>query len=324
MSLLTRRSVVLAKIESNYGTDASPGTADAILCTAPSVTPAGDLLTRDFVRSSISPYPHVIGAKTVEVTFDTEIKGSGTNSSTSTSDIIPEIGVLLRACGLSETVTYSSTSGTPATFSDLTAAYQPVSTNFESATIYVYFDGVLHKVVGCRGTAVFTLDAGAFPRISWTFRGLYQDVVDASMVTGEYDDTQPPIVESLGLKLDSYSPKVQSITIDLANTLTEIRDVNESEAMREITITNRDTNGRINPEMELVATYDFFGIWKNATKKSLSCTIGSTGGNKIIISCPTIQENSLAYADRDGIRALDIPIKLASESGDNEITIKFV
>ena len=323
MSLLLRRSVLLSKVEDNYGTDASPTTADAILCAAPTVTPAGDLLTRDFVRSSISPYPHVIGAKTVEVTFDTEIKGSGTNSSTSTSAIIPEIGVLFRACGLSETVTWGSTSGTPTTYNDLTASYQPVSTNFESATIYVYFDGVLHKIVGCRGSAVFTLDAGAFPRISWTFRGFYQDVVDASMVSGVYDDTKPPIVESISLVLGSYSPKVQSVSIDLANTIAEIRDVNASEAMREIAITARDTNGRINPEMDLVANYDFFGIWKNATEKAMSCTIGSSGGNRVIFSCPSIQESSLAYGDREGIRVLDIPIKLASESGDDELVIKF-
>ena len=323
MSLLTRRSVLLGKIESNYGTDASPTTADAILCTAPTVTPAGDILTRDFVRPSISPYPHVIGAKSIEVSFDTEIKGSGTNSSTSTSAIIPEIGVLLRACGLSETVTWGSTSGTPTTYSDLTASYQPVSSNFESATIYVYFDGVLHRIVGCRGNAAFTLDAGAFPRISWTFKGFYQDIVDGSLVSGIYDDTKPPIIESIGLKLGDYSPAVQSVSLDLANTLSEIRDVNAVEAVGEIIISNRNPNGRINPEMDLVSNYDFFGIWKNATEKAMSCTIGSADGNKIIISCPSIQENSLAYGDREGIRVLDIPIKLASESGDDELVIKF-
>lgn len=314
MPLLRRRSVVLAKVETTYGQDAAPDASNGILCSNPEVRPMADTLVRDFVRETLSPLEHVIGAKYVEVSFETEVRGSGDNSSATA--ILPEVDPLLRACG------FAATTGDDGA-GNYYVTYTPKSSDFESVTLYVYFDGVLHKVTGCYGTFTLTLAANQFGRFAWTFRGLWNDVVDAAMVSPTYDATKPPVVSNLQLKLDEFQPALESFTFELNNTLANRMDVNAPEAIRGIMITGRESSGTINPEMETVATYDFFGIWKNATSKSLTAVLGSELGNKITITAPKVQEKSLTYGDREGVLTLEIPLNFATTSADDEISIKF-
>ena len=319
MALLTRRSVILAKLEAGYGTDASPGTNDAILCTVPTITPTGDILDRDFVRTSISLLPFVVGAKTVELTFDTEIKGSGT--STSSQGILPEFDTLLRIMGMTPSI---SSAGSPAAY---TASYSPISTNFPSATIYVYYDGLVHKIVGCRGRSMaMSMEAGGFGKISWAIRGLYQAPTDVSMPTPQFKSNQkPPIVKSMSFQVGTDSLTIQAVNLTWENAMADRRHVNASDIIDVINITGRTVTGSINPEMTLVATHDFFGIWQNATTKALSGTLGSTNGNIVTLSAPSAQYQGLRYGDRDGIRILDIDLRLSasSSSGDDELNLKF-
>ncbi|MEM4720544.1 MAG: phage tail tube protein [Candidatus Methanomethylicaceae archaeon] len=313
--MLSRRTVILAKVETNYGTDATPGTGNGIACTIPDLTPTGDILTRDFVRNSISPFGHAIGAKVVELSFDTELKGSGSN--TSSAAVLPEIDPLLRICGMTPTFTSSGTNS-------WTATYKPVSTNFNSATIYVYRDGILHKITGCRGTFSLNLEAGNYGKISWTIRGLYQDPIDQSMISGvQYNTTVPPIVKNVQLTLDSYSPYVRAITFDLGNTLAERRDVNAAEALREITITSRTSQGTIDPEMDLLSVFNWYQKWSSASDILLQATqIGTTNGNKIQFKCPKIKLRDLRYDDRDGVLVLRAGFQAVGE--DDEVQLVFM
>jgi len=100
---------LLAKIESTYGTDPAPtGAANAILLTGkPALTPIEAVNVQ---RGIIRPYfgnadvlPSSIYAK---LDFEVEIAGSGT------AGVAPAWGPLMRACGLSETITAAAITGT--------------------------------------------------------------------------------------------------------------------------------------------------------------------------------------------------------------------
>ena len=142
--MLTRRATILAKIESTYGTDPTPVAGDAVLINNMTIKPNAKFLERNFLRASLSPQAPVVGEKYTEVTFTTELKGSGVATTP------PEVGVLFRACAMQETIGGSSVS------------YAPESTpsGFESITIYAYLDGLLHKSTGARGTFELQLTAG--------------------------------------------------------------------------------------------------------------------------------------------------------------------
>src|SRR4051812_19825103 len=100
MTLLTRKRAILANIESVYGTDPTlTGGANAILTSNINVMPMEmTLVQRDNVKAYLGNNPSVLAAIYAKVSFDVEIAGNGT------AGTAPGYGVLLRACGLSETI----------------------------------------------------------------------------------------------------------------------------------------------------------------------------------------------------------------------------
>ncbi len=99
MVMLTKKAVVLAKVESVAGQDAVPVQAlDAILVSEPDYTIDPNVLERDFVANDLSKFEHIIGRKLASLTFQTEFRGNGLEQSGAITDV-PKIGTLLRGCG---------------------------------------------------------------------------------------------------------------------------------------------------------------------------------------------------------------------------------
>lgn len=307
--MLTRRTVILAKIETTYGTDPTPtATADAVLVSNPQVRVIGERLERDFVRSSLSPLEHVIGMKEVEVTFSTELKGSGTAGTAS------EVSPLWRACGMAETIVASPAKVT----------YDPVSTAFESCTIYVYRDGMIYKINGCRGTVELVAETGKFGLLNWNFKGLYQIPVDGAIVSGTFDTTKPPSVVNIGFTMHTYAAIIRSLQIALNNTVSRRESANAVEGVVGFEITARGSNGSVDPETVIEATHAFWTKWKDGTAAAIVATIGATAGNKIQLDAPKVQYNELGWGNRDGVMIYDIPLSLAQNAGDDEVKITYL
>ena len=320
MPFLKKRSLVLAKVEVTEGVDPVPTpAANAILVSNPDVKPIADLLTRDFDRPSLSPLPHVIGLKEVEVTFGTELKGSGTANAGGASDI-PEIDPLLQAAGFA--VTLNAESGGGAGDGDI--QYDPASDSLKSVTLYVYMDGILHKITGCRGSFSFNAEAGQFGTFEFTFRGKYLAPTDAVIPAGSVFNAQtPPPFLNANLSLGGYTPILQAFTFDMANDLQRREDANSLEGVIGFVIGGRDTQGSINPEAVTEATHPFWDDFDKGTQKAFSATFGSVAGNKIDITAPKVQAREMNWGDRNTVRVYDIPITMGQDSGDDEVKFKF-
>jgi hypothetical protein len=99
--MFKNRALLLAKIEAEYGVDPAPAqAANAILCDLPEIDPVMKKLDRPNVKAFLGNRPVLNVGESVKITFNTEIKGSGD----AVPDTPPEIGVLLRGCGMLETV----------------------------------------------------------------------------------------------------------------------------------------------------------------------------------------------------------------------------
>lgn len=96
--LLTRRAVVQAAIETDYGVAPTIGLNDGVLCSEPQYTIDPNILERDFVRDSLSTTPIIIGRKLAGMTFSTEMRGNGKQLSGLAADA-PVIARLFQACG---------------------------------------------------------------------------------------------------------------------------------------------------------------------------------------------------------------------------------
>lgn len=98
--LLTRKALLLAKIESTPGTDALPvPSLDAIQVIDPDFALDPNVLEREIVSPDLSPHEHVIGRKLTTMTFTVECKSNGSAQSGDLSADEPRLARLLRGCG---------------------------------------------------------------------------------------------------------------------------------------------------------------------------------------------------------------------------------
>lgn len=157
MPRLIRKTAILAKTETTYGTDSVPtGAANAILVSNASFNLAYNNVERNFIRPFFGGSGQLAGTRFVECSFEVELANSGT------AGTAPAWAPLLRACGMAEAVLAS-----PAR-----VEYTPVSASFSSVTIYYHIDGVRRVALGCMGNVEFMLNEGAAPMLRFTFAGM--------------------------------------------------------------------------------------------------------------------------------------------------------
>ena len=312
--MLTRKTAVLVKVEGTYDTDPTPTVAaNAILVNNVNLKIAGEVLERDFYKSSLSNIAFARGLKHAELSFTTEMKGTGTRGS------LPATGwegTLFRGCGMAETVVASTR-----------VAYTPVSTGFEGVTIWVYKDGIYHKINGCRGDFELVFEVGKYPTINWDMKGLYTAPADATPAAQTFSSVVPPTVLSAGLTVETTayaSGVVEKVQIKMNNEIVMRKSMNDATGLLEWLLTGRKPSGSLDPEAVLEATYPFWARWAAGTQVALNLgPIGATSGNIITVTAPKLQFQEINYADRSGQLAYDIPFSLAMNAGDDELVITF-
>lgn len=305
--MLTRKAAILAKVESTYGTDPTPdGSSDAILTGPVTIKPIYEKVERQYVSSTLSPLGSVNFGELVEVSFQVELKGSGS------AGTAPPIGPLLRACGLDETIVASTS-----------VTYLPISESMESVTIYAWADSIRHKVLGCRGDVTIMGEAGKYVIATFTMRGIYAAPTDTSLPTCTYSSVVPPRLLSAGLSIGGYSPVATKFELGLNNEISRRDSMNAATGVIGVDITARKPGGSIDPEVVTLATHDFWDDWHNQTAQAFSVTVGSSAGNICTITAPKMTIDDLAYGDRNGILTYELPVLCTMDSGDDEIQLAF-
>ncbi len=307
MALLKRKATILAKIETVYGTDPVPtGAANAILVSDITATPM-DMTTvdRDLIRTFLGNSEKLPAQIFSKLSFVCEIAGSGA------AGMVPLWGVLLRACGMGETITASTK-----------VEYKPISSAFESVTLYFNLDGVLHKLTGARGSVKLGFANNGRPVFNFDFVGIFNAVADAAAPTVTLTAWQKPLAvnrtNTPTFTLHSYAAKLQSLDIDLANAIQPRSLPNGTD---EVLITDRKPAGSISMEAVTVATKDWWTSIKNIVTAPLQLIHGTTAGNKVQIDAPLVQLISPQYGDSQGIAMLNASLVLAPSSGNDELVI---
>lgn len=107
-ALRTRNSVLLAKIETTEGVDASPSAStDAVACENLAISFNPNVITTNEYTGSLDGLGAIVGGMTAQLSFDVYLKGNGTPGTA------PEWGKLLKACGWSETLTATAVPAAP-------------------------------------------------------------------------------------------------------------------------------------------------------------------------------------------------------------------
>lgn len=308
MAKLTRRRILLAKIESSYNTDAAPVGTDAVLVEDIQWQPEGlRMVERPAIRSSLGALQHMYGGSLMSLTFQAEVKGSGT------AGTAPELGTLLRACAMDATVVATTS-----------VAYAPISGTQESATLHFYEDGTRMTLTGCRGSVTFTLEVGNKIMANFTFTGHFAGPTDVALVTPTYNSTVPPIYINAAFQIGSYGAIIQALEVDLGISVQTPPDVTEADGYGEVLVTSRDVQGSFNPQQTLVATKDFMTAFRNGTAEALdSGVVGTTAGNRVRFQMPKVYYRNITPSEREGVQAYDLAYGAAEDDGDDEVTITF-
>lgn len=308
MTQLNRKRVVLAKTEVTYGVDPIPtGSANAIQIKNLNITPiAANMVGRDLIRPYMGGFDQLIADKHVEIDFEVEIAGSGTPG------LAPAYGPLLRACAMAETIT-----------PDTMVEYTPVSSGFESVTIYMNVDGVLHKLTGARGTVDLDITAKQIPVYKFKFTGVYNAVIDSAL-PGDTDFTafQYPLVannsNTTGFELFGVTGLVlESLQISVNNTI-DFRALIGSEYVQ---VVNRESSGEATFEATSVANLDVFGSAIGTSNGTLEITHGTVSGNKVMISSANVDLGNPTYSDSNGVNMIKAPFYIIPVDGNDEFTI---
>lgn len=319
MALLNKRASLLAKIETTYGTDATPAAADgffAVAGSAPTIVKQDNKLT-DVARGgtmSILP-PAEPGPRHLEVSFRIPLRGAGSAYS---ATVLPKAASILRACGLQQTVT--------TTLGLEKVEYKPRSSGFESTSLYYYVDGLLYKLLGARGSVNLVSKTGGPMYAECRMQALWSDPADVSIVapTGEPTVPHPALLSSLlQIGTENYAAAIENININLNQTLVAAPDSTKADGTGGIYIVGREPNGSMDPEAALAATFNHYGKWKAATKMDLSYQHGSVQYNRIKVACPQIVFSDVRPGDRSGITTFTAPFDIVSDTaaGDDELTL---
>ena len=317
---LTKFQVLLAKIESTYGSDPTPTAgANAKEVSNLIVNLNAEPEERDIHRNTLSQDAPIASKRFAEIQFAMELKGSGTPGTA------PAIGDLLRACGMAESVGDDGGGSS-------SVVYTPGSSDHDSITVYRYqiLDGTdckLQKFVGSRGTFNIVLAAGKKAMIEFNFRAAISGAdSDGSTPTPTYGETtKPPIVQSAAFSWNSVTAlRCQALNLDIANEVVQDEDVNAAGAgLIGFIITGRKPNGRFNPDVIQISANNFKDEWENATERALSIVVGSTAGNICTITAPKCSIDSVSDEDLNGKAKMALPFRMNRNSADDELVLTF-
>lgn len=310
MPLLTRKSLILIETESTYGTDPTPTGTDAVLVRDLSVVPLqSDTVDRQLIRPYLGASEQLLANTRVQCTFSVELAGSGTVATA------PAYGKALKACGLSETITPTTS-----------VTYAPVSAAFSSITIYYNLDGVLHKLTGARGTFTINGTVGQIPTIDFTFTGIYNTPTDTAAPSVTYADQATPVIfkhtNTTGFELLSYAGCLQSVSFDIGNTIIYRELVN---CTKQVLQTDRRATGSVTIEAPTIAAKNYYtAALTDGSLGNLLFQHGQTAGNIVDFASTRIDIGDVSISDMDGIAMLTIPYTaVPSTAGNDEFSLVY-
>jgi hypothetical protein len=311
--ILSNRQVLAAKIEVTEGTAETLAAADAnaqILEPA-KFDPNIAMFERKLLDISYSNFKQIPGTRLATISFKVENKGSGT------AGTAPAIGKLLKACGFLETVV----AVTSVTYTPLSAL-----ATIPSLTLAVYIDGVRKQIKGARGNVKYSAKSGEPGMFEFTFLGVYDAVSSQALLTPSGVETTVPVaLLSATFSVAAFAAFVSTISFDMGNTLAPRADINTAAGYISTLLTARSPKGAFDPELEVIATHDWYGRWLAGTTGALTWRHPGSAGNICVFNVPVCQYIKVSDGDRDGIALAPVEFLMVrnAAAGDDELSIAY-
>ena len=266
-------------------------------------------LERAVKDASLSPFPSIPGKRSAQISFTTELRGSGTPG------VAPDYGLLFKACAMKETIV-----------EDASVAYAPMSdkSSYTRICLTAFIDGLRVMYLGCMGSFSINCPLDGVPTVDWEFEAADFEVSDAPLLDGaSYDAQTPEPVLMSGFSFGGFHFDAANIRFAMNNEVVLRQSANASGGHLNALVTGRAPSGSFDPEAVLKATGDVFKDWEDGARLPLKVQVGHRAGNICTITAPKCQYTDMGFSDRDGLLTYDAPFRLARDAGDDEIAIVF-
>ena len=335
---------VLVKAESTYGTDASPSTStDGVRFVERPEWKPGFLFDgkRDKANASNGNVQRVPPTgRFWEITHKAHAKGRGA-AYTSSSVVVPDIHQLLKACGMTATVT---TTGGSEKWDFTPDAISPSAATPTSVTMWGYKQGELMKATGCYGTFSVSADNTGVPVWQFDMKGIgaqNESEVTVGNITYTVPSVMPPTAAGITVDLgSSFAPVVRSFKFAMNRTLLPRQDLTSANGHSGFIPSERD------PELEIVfegaysgtagdgyssSAFGLWDAWRDATTTysaatlDVNLTIGSTQYNRWKLLCPQVQLEKFEWRESGAEQLAVCTFRpyLTGENAVDDFTIRF-
>lgn len=314
--MLSRRRAIAARIEAVEGVMENITVADGgVLAVEPTFDADVKMFERNVMLGTLSNLQPIPGQQSGTIGFKVELKGAG---SAYAADNLPDVSKFIRACGFLEVLDVTTPGSEKVT-------YLPASTGIPTLTIWLFEDGMVRKLYGCRGTVSFSGKIGEPVFADFKFTGVYGGTDVAAMITPDFVDVVPPTVLGANLLIDSYAAVCESFSVDMGNEIQLRSSMSAANGYLSALMTGRKPTGKIDPEMVLPTAYDFMGKWIAGTPAALSVgPIGTSDYNRFTLGAPKCVYTKVGSGDRSGNMTADLDFSLAMVAGDDEFKLEFV
>lgn len=304
MTLLSRLSVLAAKVEATPGTAETLAGADAAFNIMNAEMNANiDVSTRP-IQGSFRKLPGVPGMRTATCTFSIELIGTGAGGVPSWAT------TFLSACGI------VNTTGT------LTPRNENPGTNVKTLTIGLYEAGRRKLMRGAVGNVVFEIVPGQAVMMNFTFTGVWAGVSDTAILAPTYPTLAPIRAANGAATINSVVQTFASCSFDVGNVVAIRPSVANAEGATFGIITDRTPTFTIDPEATVATGNDIWADWIAGTTRALSLQI-QDASDRATFAAPAVQRQTISNGDREGLR-LDQQTLLCCRDGANaEFSLTF-
>lgn len=285
MAIRLARYYLLGKLETTYGSDASPTNDDVILAQNLSFKKEFNPINVK-VGSSAEYYKALTGNMFATLSFDVPLRVGYYDMIQKQGDI----SKLLQACGYD--VDASSDN-------EFVAFMKPESQS--SMTFYYLHDGLREKITGARGSAKFTIKAGEVPMVHFEFTGLYNGVDTATMASSvDYGAKNGDIFVAKGATMTVGGTDYHTELLEFAdnNKLVVIPSVSATNGVYMIEFADAEPSGNVDVLVETSNASTLEGLVTSESSVTISFKKGTSENPTITI---TAFVNDREMQDADGL-----------------------
>jgi len=303
--LRANNTLVMAKLESSYGTDSVPTkSANAFIATNVKIDAVFKTVERLGIHQSGGMYPAIMIGEGVKVSFDTELFPAAS------ANAAPTVDPLLQACGMVK----SGGTSTPVVYTQSMSLFG----SEKSVTLYVHIDQNLHMITGCIGNMKITNKVNEITKLSFEFTGLYSTPTGVGAPTdATFPTATPLILKSAQFLYDSIALVGTSVDIDLGNSIQKKESWNDADGVLSYYISDQKCTASIDPEASDPGSLEIWSSITTSNVGTLSMTLEG-GARDVTVAMENCYITSAPYGDRNNI--LTWQITLESRAAINDST----